>query len=65
MHGISDDYTEAVRQKYYRMRKAYAKNGVFLGKLRKNRSDDRGGFVRGWTGNKETVPILFEEWGCQ
>ena len=37
MHGISDDYTEAVRQKYYRMRKAYAKNGVFLGKLRKNR----------------------------
>ena len=36
-HGIDDDYTEAVRQKYYRMRKAYAKNGMFLGKLRKNR----------------------------
>lgn len=40
MHGIDDDYTETVRQKYYRMRKAYTKNGVFLGKLTRNRSDD-------------------------
>lgn len=40
MHGIDDDYTETVRQKYYRMRKAYTKKGVFLGKLTRNRSDD-------------------------
>ena len=46
-HGISDDHTEAVRQKFYRMRKAYAKYGVFLGKMRKIRSDDGSGFVRG------------------
>lgn len=35
--AIGDDYTEAVRQKYFRIRKAYARNGMFLGKLRKNR----------------------------
>ena len=39
-HGIDDDYVETVRQKYYRMRKAYTEKGVFLGKLTRNRSDD-------------------------
>ena len=28
MHGIGIDYIETVRQKYYRMRKAYAKKGL-------------------------------------
>lgn len=28
MHGIGIDYVETVRQKYYRMRKAYAKRGI-------------------------------------
>ena len=28
MHGIGIDYIETVRQKYYRMRKAYAKRGI-------------------------------------
>lgn len=28
MHGIGIDYIETVRQKYYRMRKAYARKGI-------------------------------------
>ena len=36
-HGIGLDHREAVRQKFYRMRKAYEADGIFLGKkYRKN-----------------------------
>lgn len=35
LHGIDDDYSEAVRQKYYRMRRAYDEKGIFLGKFPK------------------------------
>lgn len=31
-HGIALDYREAVRQKFYRMRRAYDDFGIFLGK---------------------------------
>ena len=40
LHGIEDDYSETIRQKYYRMRDAYTKKGIFLGKLTKKREDD-------------------------
>lgn len=39
MHGIGDDYVETVRQKYYRMRNAYTKKGVFLNSLTRKRED--------------------------
>ena len=39
MHGIDDDYTETVRQKYYRMRTAYTKKGIFLSKMTRNSTD--------------------------
>lgn len=39
MHGIDDDYVETVRQKYYRIRNAYGKKGVFLGSLTRKRED--------------------------
>ena len=38
-HGISEDYEETIRQKFYRIRKRYQKKGIFLGKTDKNRSD--------------------------
>lgn len=38
-HGIDDDYANTVRQKYYRMRDAYNKKGIFLGKLTRNHTD--------------------------
>lgn len=44
MHGIDDDYVETVRQKYYRIRNAYNKKGVFLGSLTRKRSDKEGCF---------------------
>ena len=40
MHGIDDDYSETVRQKYYRMRDSYNKKGIFLGSLTRNRTDE-------------------------
>ena len=40
IHGIDDDYSETVRQKYYRMRDSYNKKGIFLGSLTRNRSDE-------------------------
>ena len=40
MHGIDPEYGNTVRQKYYRMRNAYNKKGIFLGKLTKERTDD-------------------------
>lgn len=39
MHGIDDDYVETVRQKYYRIRNAYNKKGIFLGTLTRIRED--------------------------
>lgn len=39
MHGIEDDYIETVRQKYYRMRNAYTKRGIFLNSLTRKRED--------------------------
>ena len=39
LHGIDDDYAETVRQKYYRIRNAYNKKGVFLGSLTRKRED--------------------------
>ena len=35
--GISDEHVEAVRQKFYRARKEYAKNGIILGKRYKTK----------------------------
>lgn len=32
MHGIDTEYADTVRQQYYRMRDAYNKKGIFLGK---------------------------------
>ena len=40
MHGIDDDYSNTVRQKYYRMRDAYNKKGIFLGKFTRNHTDE-------------------------
>ena len=40
MHGIDDDYSETVRQKYYRMRTNYSRRGIFLGSLTRKRSDE-------------------------
>lgn len=39
MHGIQEDYIETVRQKYYRMRNAYTKRGIFLNSLTRKRED--------------------------
>lgn len=39
MHGIDDDYVETVRQKYYRMRNAYTKKGLFFNSLTRKRED--------------------------
>ena len=39
LHGIDDDYTETVRQKYYRIRNAYTKRGIFLQSLTRKRED--------------------------
>lgn len=39
MHGIDDDFVETVRQKYYRMRNAYTKKGLFLNSLTRKRED--------------------------
>ncbi len=36
MHGISDQYEDTIAQKFYRLRKRYAKKGIFLDK---NRND--------------------------
>jgi hypothetical protein len=44
MHGIDDDYTETVRQKYYRMRKAYTKKGIFLNSLTRKREGQEAQF---------------------
>ena len=33
MHGIALDYREAVRQKFYRIRKSYQIKGIILGKI--------------------------------
>lgn len=46
MHGIDDDYTETVRQKYYRIRKAYGKKGIFLNTLTRKRGDESADFVQ-------------------
>lgn len=46
MHGIDDDHTEAVRQKYYRIRKSYGKKGIFLNSLTRKRTDDNLDFVQ-------------------
>lgn len=40
MHGIDDDYSETVRQKFYRMRTNYSRRGIFLGSLTRKRSDE-------------------------
>lgn len=40
LHGIDDDHSEAVRQKYYRMRKAYTEKGINLVKSTRNHTDD-------------------------
>ena len=40
MHGIDDDYSETVRQKYYRMRTSYSRRGIFLGSLTRKHSDE-------------------------
>lgn len=39
LHGIDDDYIETVRQKYYRIRNAYSKKGIFLNSLTRIRED--------------------------
>lgn len=32
MHGIDTEHADTIRQQYYRMRDAYTKKGIFLGK---------------------------------
>lgn len=44
LHGIDDDYTETVRQKYYRIRNAYTKRGIFLQSLTRKREDKEADF---------------------
>ena len=39
MHGIDDDYSEAVRQKFYRMRQNYNSKGIFLAQKHKKMRD--------------------------
>ena len=39
MHGIDDDYIETVRQKFYRIRKAYTNKGINLQSLTRIRGD--------------------------
>lgn len=46
MHGIDIDYIETVRQKYYRMRNAYNRKGMFLGSLTRKREDKTPFFVQ-------------------
>lgn len=40
LHGIDDDYSETVRQKFYRIRKAYTQRGVFLQSLTRKKEDE-------------------------
>lgn len=40
MHGIDEQSHEAIRQKYYRMRKAYSEKGIFLVHRRAKRTDN-------------------------
>ena len=47
-HGIDLDFREAVRQKFYRMRKSYREKGIILGKFHKKRYHE--------TGKKRTRP---------
>ena len=39
MHGIDDDYIETIRQKFYRIRKAYTNKGINLQALTRIRGD--------------------------
>lgn len=39
MHGISDQYEDTIAQKFYRLRKRYAKKGIFLDKNRNDFDD--------------------------
>lgn len=55
MHGIEDDYVETVRQKYYRIRKAYNEKGLFLGSLTRKRSDKSVDFQQLQTTPNKTV----------
>lgn len=55
MHGIDDDYVETVRQKYYRMRNAYTKNGIFLNSLTRKREDKNACFEQ-----HRTIPNKYE-----
>lgn len=41
-HGIGLDYREAVRQKFYRMRRCYENLGIILGKKHKKKFDTTG-----------------------
>lgn len=41
-HGIGLDYREAVRQKFYRMRRSYETMGIILGKKHKKKFDTTG-----------------------
>lgn len=57
MHGIDIDYVETVRQKYYRMRSAYNRKGVFLGSLTRKREDKNANFeqLRTTPNNREQI----------
>ena len=55
MHGIDDDYVETVRQKYYRIRNAYNKKGVFLNSLTRKREDKQSFFEQ-----HRTTPNKYE-----
>lgn len=39
-HGISVDYADTIRQRYYRMRSSYTKRGIDLMKKERNRKED-------------------------
>lgn len=39
-HGVSIDYADTIRQRYYRMRESYTKRGIDLRKTSRNRKGD-------------------------
>lgn len=55
LHGIDDDYVETVRQKYYRIRNAYNKKGIFLNSLTRKREDKQSSFEQ-----HRTTPNRYE-----
>lgn len=56
LHGIDDDFSETVRQKYYRIRNSYTKKGIFLNSLTRIRGDKEADFEP-----NRTTPNIYEK----